>query len=317
LSFTYDGDMNCPLCGSSDCKSRIKLDNEFELHCCRECKYQFVLPRPSVEELKAVYEPPPPGTFGEHSPADLKELGLLYHELITRASVVGKNVLEVGCNTGFILSGLKQLGYRVTGTDLSTTAVEYAREYYGLDSIYLSDFPPEHEAGSFDVLIASHIIEHVLDPKAFINECTRFLKPGGICIIRTPNVDSLGIRMFQAHYPVYCPPIHLNYFSTQTLSSLLIPRFTVLQSLTHSDWTDPRNTVFNCCVAVSHLLNVKKRLKESTVLQDSSSNREKASGTLSAIRTGAQLTERLLWPAFALAKAVGAGENILMVARKN
>jgi 2-polyprenyl-3-methyl-5-hydroxy-6-metoxy-1,4-benzoquinol methylase len=309
--------MNCPLCASTNCKARIKLDNDFEVHCCAECTYQFVLPRPSIEELKAVYEPPPPGTFGEHSPEDIKELGLIYHELITKASVAGNNVLEVGCNTGFILSGLKKLGYRVTGTDLSTTALEYAKKYYGLDSIYLSDFPPEHESGSFDVLIASHIIEHVLDPRAFVDQCSRFLKPGGICIIRTPNVDSLGIRTFRGHYPVYCPPIHLNYFSTRTLSSLLLPRFAVLRSVTHSDWTDPRNTVFNSCVAVSHMLNVKKKLKASAVLQEGGSDGEKISGTLSAIRRATQISERLLFPVFALAQAAGAGENILMIARKN
>lgn len=287
------------------------------MQCCADCKYQFILPRPSVEELKAVYEPPPPGTFGEHSPEEIKELGLLYHKLITGASVAGKNVLEVGCNTGFILSGLNQLGYSVTGTDLSATAVGFARKCYGLNSIYLSEFPPEDKARSFDVLLASHIIEHVLDPKAFIDQCTRFLKPGGICIIRTPNVDSLGIRVFRAHYPVFCPPIHLNYFSIRTLSSLLVPRFTLLQSLTHSDWNDPRNTIFNSCVAVSHCLSVKKRLKASAVLKDGGSNGEKTSGMLSAFRKGAQLSERLLLPAFALARAAGAGENILMVARKN
>jgi len=310
------GAMNCPLCASPNCPSRLKLDDGFEVHCCATCEYQFVLPRPSLDELKAVYEPPPPGTVGEHSFDDIKKLGLIYHNLITGAGVAGKNVLEVGCNTGFILSGLSQLGYRVTGTDLSETAVCFAREYYGLNSIYLSEFPPEETVGSFDVLLASHVIEHVLDPKAFIDQCTRFLKPGGICIIRTPNVDSIGIRTFRSHYPVFCPPIHLNYFSARTLSTLLSPRFTVMYTLTHSDWTDPRNTVFNCCVAVAHLMAVKKRLKASAVLKDSGSNGEKASNMLGAIRKGAQLSERVLWPLFALAQVAGAGENILMVARK-
>src|SRR6266404_1440147 len=205
--------MNCPLCGTTRIRRTFSFDNDFELQRCVNCTYQFVLRRPSIEELRGVYEPPPPGTFGEHRPAELKTLGLLYDKLISEAGAPGKEVLEVGCNTGFILKGLSEVGYSVTGTDLSATAVAFAKQRYGLASMYMAEFPPEEKAGHFDVLIASHIIEHVLDPKAFVEKCARFVKKNGVLILRTPNVGSLGIRLFSGHYPVFCPPIHLNYFS--------------------------------------------------------------------------------------------------------
>jgi len=308
--------MTCPLCGTAPVNREFPLDNDFELYRCASCAYRFVLRRPSIEELKSVYEPPPPGTFGVHEPHEIEEIGLIYHNLIANVGVPGKEVLEVGCNTGFILKGLNDLGYSVTGTDLSATALGVAKNTYHLDSMHLSEFPPEDKAGRFDVLIASHVIEHVLDPKQFVERCAHFVKKGGIFIIRTPNVDSIGIRIFKGHYPVFCPPIHLNYFSVDTLSAVLVPHFKVLRTVTHSDWNDPRNTVFSSLVAVSHLCGVKKKLKASPVLKEADSSGEAASNTLTKIRKATQITERALSPMLKIAGKLGAGENILMIARR-
>jgi len=308
--------VNCPLCHAEKIGRRFRLDSDFELHRCAACGYQFVLRRPSIDELTAVYEPPPPGTFGEHTQEATRELGLIYNDLISSSGCTGKRVLEVGCNTGFILKGLSDLGYSVTGTDLSSTAVRFAREWYGLDSIYLAEFPPATETGAFDVLIASHVIEHVLEPRDFVDKCARFLRKDGIFIIRTPNVDSIGIRAFRGYYPVFCPPIHLNHFSVRTLSSVLDPHFSVIRSVTHGEWSDPRNTVFNCLVAVSHILGVKKKLKATVVLQNPGPNGYQRSSALSAARLASQITERVLSPAFVVAGWMGAGENILLIATK-
>jgi 2-polyprenyl-3-methyl-5-hydroxy-6-metoxy-1,4-benzoquinol methylase len=248
---------------------------------------------PSIDELKAVYEP----HRREHlrtCPKGTKELGLIYRDLIKSAHPSAKSVLEVGCNTGFILKGLNDLGYSVWGTDLSSTAVRAAKKYFDLDSVYLSEFPPEEKVGSFDVLIASHVIEHALEPRAFVEQCARFLRKDGIMIIRTPNVESLGMRCFRGHYPVFCPPIHLNYFSMRTLSSVLDRHFKVIRSETGGDWNDPRNTVFNSLVAVSHLLGVKQRLRASTGVRIPSADANgvrQSSSLYERVRKAAQVSE--------------------------
>ena len=167
---SYHSHVNCPLCFADNIRPLLELDDDFKLHRCGQCGYQFVLRRPSIEELKAVYDPPPPGTFGEHSPEETRELGILYDKLIKGAHPSAKSVLEIGCNTGFILKGLNDVGYSVAGTDLSPTTVSYAKKYYDLDTIYLAEFPPDDKAGSFDVLITSHVIEHVLQPRAFVDQ---------------------------------------------------------------------------------------------------------------------------------------------------
>ena len=187
---------------------------------CIGCGFQFVSPRPTIHELQSVYDPPPEGTFAAKSSEEARRVAVRIDRILSRYAGE-RHVLEVGCNTGFILHGLSRLGYSVTGTDLSSTALAYARREYGLTDVYCSEFPPDDRVETLDIVLASHIIEHVIDPQHFVEQCARFLKPNGVFLVFTPNVRSAGMRMFGRHYPVFCPPIHINYFSKQTLRRLV------------------------------------------------------------------------------------------------
>lgn len=48
---------------------------------------------------------------------------------------------------------------------------------------------------SFDIIIASEIIEHIFDTKYFLSECNRILRKGGILVITTPNIATIGNRL--------------------------------------------------------------------------------------------------------------------------
>ena len=306
---------SCPLCGSGE-RLVSKLDKGFQLFECTACMFQFVLPRPGIDELKAVYDPPPEWSSTFHTMEEAQKTGRRFQRMISPYSS-GREVLEVGCNTGFILQGLKQFGYSVCGTDLSETALAYARREYGLTDLYCSEFPPEDREETFDVVIASHIIEHVIDPPRFVTECARFLKPGGLFLVLTPNVRSVGIRTFGRHYPVFCPPIHLNYFSTRTLRRVLSGAFDVVWSETESHWADPRNTTFNALVSMSDAIGVKNRLKNADAFKATSQNGPSSpGGAMGFLRKTSHAAQLLASPLFALGDWTGAGENISLLARK-
>jgi SAM-dependent methyltransferase len=294
----------------------MELDSGYELFRCVACGFQFVFPRPTLEELKSVYDPPPEGTFSAHSAEQTRKLGIRFRGLLSPHSD-GRSVLEVGCNTGFILHGLKQLGYSVTGTDLSETALAFARQQFGLTDLYCSEFPPDDRVGSYDIVIASHIIEHVIDPEEFVRHCARFLRKGGLLLIFTPNLSSIGIQAFGRHYPVFCPPIHINYFSDRTLRGSLAGAFETILSKTESDWKDFRNTAFNSLVSISHLLKVKRQLKQWQAVQPISPDAPPKPRALMQVVTRATRAAQLLAsPAFAICDWAGAGENIILLARK-
>ena len=307
---------NCPVCNFSGPEYSAALDNGYKLLRCAGCELLFAFPRPSLEELKSVYDASP-DPLSHHSPDETRRLGLQYQTLFADCSGTGTRVLEIGCNTGFALHGLEQLGYEVTGADLSETAIRYGKEHYKLERLYCAEFPPEEIAGCFDVVIASHIIEHVLDPKDFIARCGRFLRTGGLCVIKTPNAGSLGMRVLRTHYPVFCPPIHLNYFSRATLSALLHGLFAIVRAETDSDWRDERNTVFNSLVSIAHWCGVKRQLKENQAFAcNARTGGNKRTNALDVIRNGTRLTQRMLGPVFFAMNKAALGENMTVVARK-
>jgi 2-polyprenyl-3-methyl-5-hydroxy-6-metoxy-1,4-benzoquinol methylase len=312
----------CLLCGGRS-RFRSPLDNGFQLTECLECSFQFVSPRPTIEQLKHAYDEPD-WKIGSATEAQSAEAGNRLHALISQFKAPGKDVLEVGCNNGFNLAGLNALGYSVAGTDLSPGAIAAARDSVPEGRFYCAEFPPEELHNSFDVLLAVHVAEHVIDPHAFVRRCARFLRPGGLFIIHTPNVNSIGIRLFARHYPVYCPPIHLNYFSGETLTRLLSEQFRVEHFETNSAWTDPRNTVFNSIVSITHLFGVKQRLKESKAFgvsrnQPEVSQRSKSRSVqlTTLIQRASHLAQAAMTPLFWMFNRADIGENILLVARKN
>src|SRR5262249_487357 len=98
----------------------------------------------------------------------------------------GMKVLDLGCGDGRKLWTLKQLGCDVVGVEFDGEAGATGRDL-GLDvrlgSLEEQDFP----TATFDAVLMSHVIEHLPDPKATLQECLRILKPGGQLRMLTPN----------------------------------------------------------------------------------------------------------------------------------
>lgn len=111
---------------------------------------------------------------------------------ILSALSIQKNdrVLDIGCGAGNML---EHIDAHRTGIDLSPTMLERARAKIGNDvdlekmSATALDFPD----ASFDKVICSEVIEHVLDPNAVLSEIARVLRPGGLAALSIPNESLL------------------------------------------------------------------------------------------------------------------------------
>jgi SAM-dependent methyltransferase len=129
------------------------------------------------------------------------------------------SVLDAGCATGALLDFLRGRGWRVTGVEISPGA-QYALKERHLDVRNL----PLEESGfpenSFDIVLASHLIEHLNDPRSFLTETYRVLKNGGRVFITTPNISGFQARILG---PRWRSAIfdHLYLFSIRTLINLL------------------------------------------------------------------------------------------------
>ncbi len=212
----------CPLCGDADSRSLGRVDDRYELRACAGCGFIHARPRPTLEEIVAFYNehddynraaPPLPAEKAKRRVAPYR---MLIHERRPQA----KRILEIGCLHGEALYGLRQWGYETVGADLNRACIEYARKHYGI-VVHAGEGPPEEFAGSFDVLILSHVIEHLLDPVDFLQRAGRFLKTGGMVVIEAPGVDTALFDLFGPDYNMVRPPEHIDFFTMDTIRTLL------------------------------------------------------------------------------------------------
>lgn len=120
-------------------------------------------------------------------------------------------ILDVGCGGGLLSNTLAQCGHKVHGIDLSTESLRIAALKDATHSVSYSradahDLP--FEAGSFDVVCALDILEHVEDPKRVVQEAARVLKPEGKFFFHTFNrnwvsylVALKGVEWFVPNVP--------------------------------------------------------------------------------------------------------------------
>lgn len=100
-------------------------------------------------------------------------------------------LLDLGCHGGYLTARLKLYtgASAVTAYDLSPSAIEHARRTHPGIRFEVADLHlgiPEPDR-RFDLVSAFDVLEHLLDPAAFVREVRRVLKPGGRFIIAIPR----------------------------------------------------------------------------------------------------------------------------------
>lgn len=130
-------------------------------------------------------------------------------------------LLEVGFGRGTALRNMAALGWDAYGVDFDPIAVENALKD-GLNvrqgSLQEQDYPDKF----FDAVTMAHVIEHVHNPRTTFEECYRILKPGGVFVSITPNVHSIGHRLFKSDWFPLEPPRHLYLFTPSALKRLAL-----------------------------------------------------------------------------------------------
>jgi len=139
--------------------------------------------------------------------------------IVTQLPVLGRRLLEVGCGSGRDLIRFQELGWEAEGIDIDHIAVKTAHAK-GLN-VHLGQVSEQkYSEGFFDVVVMSHVIEHVPEPVTLLQECHRVLKNGGYLVAYSPNVRSLGHRLYKSNWRGLEPPRHLYLFSKDTLLCL-------------------------------------------------------------------------------------------------
>lgn len=198
---------------------------------CHPCGFAHVSPLPSEKELKQFYEQEfyqheRPNYFIE-TKEDLPWWMATYnnyYELLERRAK-GRALLDIGSGPGHFLSCGKKRGWKTAGIEPSASAARYS-EKRGLTT--LNDFFSYDRAknlGTFDVVHAAMVLEHVPDPIRFIEDMKKMLKKGGHVAIFCPNDYNPLQKILRAERGFapwwVVPKHHLNYFSIESMKRLL------------------------------------------------------------------------------------------------
>lgn len=99
----------------------------------------------------------------------------------------GKNALDIPAGNGWLTDRLRERGVQATPADINDERPEFLQ-------INMEE-PLPLDGESFDMVICAEGIEHVFNPANLFSELTRVLRPGGLLVITTPNVQSLRSRL--------------------------------------------------------------------------------------------------------------------------
>jgi 2-polyprenyl-3-methyl-5-hydroxy-6-metoxy-1,4-benzoquinol methylase len=134
----------------------------------------------------------------------------------------GRRVLDLGCRDGALTQAYLD-GNDVVGVDADREALAEAAKL-GIETRWADlDQPLELTDGSFDVVVAGELLEHLRDPQRVVTEARRVLRSGGTFVASVPNAFRLKNRLqFLRGRPPDVDPTHLQMFSPHDVHELLV-----------------------------------------------------------------------------------------------
>jgi len=227
----------CPACDGAEFQLLFNASDrlynttskQFQVVECKRCRLLQLTPQPTPPELEQYYPKNYWFTPEMSTASRLKELYrrfvLLDHvrfvERAVRESGESGPVLDVGCGGGLFLSMLQNRGFRVMGLDFSLEAARVAWSLNHAPAICASLASAPFLPRSCAAVTMFHVLEHLYEPRQYLQSAHALLRPDGRLIIQVPNAACWQFLLLGAAWNGVDVPRHLYDFRPADLDRML------------------------------------------------------------------------------------------------
>jgi 2-polyprenyl-3-methyl-5-hydroxy-6-metoxy-1,4-benzoquinol methylase len=244
----------CQVCNKTNWKLYFERTN-FSLLRCSKCNFVKTIKKGFIEINDEQYTDP------KEPLNQFKNKKLIYEQAATvllnflKNTPKNSSLLDVGCGLGWLLKQAAALGYNAQGIDSSVTFVKAGRKLLGVKS-RVKTLEELNTNKKYDVIVMSHVIEHVEDHKIFLKKTRELLKPNGKLLIACPNIDSILFKIQKDKWFPLSPGVHLWQFSKRTLSRLLKNNGFKIEKITTTNlYHDEHSALMSFYFSLSTLLD--------------------------------------------------------------
>ena len=214
----------CPACGLPAALYCAKTANgqEWRLHRCATCGHGFVANRPTPQVLNHIYAETdthlPMDEPTSHEAEAAREARNRVVDTIAALTAERGDSLDVGSGSGVFSYHLHRAGFRPVMIDLDPRAEKAAASIPG-GVFRRSTFENFSHDRPFGAIVMSQVLEHALDPLQWLTKARQLLSPRGVLAVALPNFAGV-YRVLGERDPFIIPPIHLNYFTRDSLDRM-------------------------------------------------------------------------------------------------
>jgi SAM-dependent methyltransferase len=223
-----DASLPACLCGGSSYRrvrgpwQSLATGIHFEIVACRICGLARTAPPPYEDELEAeIYQTELPYEAVTDREEQWRDFFAPLLAAAKRHRPTGR-FLDLGCGVGLLVEMAREVGYDAWGVEISKRTALHARDVLGRNVVHSDLVGANFPDGHFEVVVLSHVLEHLSNPKHVFAEIQRVLSPGGVVVIEVPNMDGLQVSLLRQRWTGWAPSLHVWQFTPRTLASSLL-----------------------------------------------------------------------------------------------
>ena len=210
----------------NSCGSALEARDDLAVHGCHQCTscgLIVTLPLPEQATTETQYLDEDDSYFrnldGELLAQKVDSLRPFAADIRKRLGA-GTRVFEIGSGTGAFVRAAVDAGLTATGSDISPTGGRIATEVLGVDVAVVNANDIKIPDGA-QVVVAMHVVEHLLSPRSFLERVRDQLQPGAWLIVEVPDFGAKMREQLGVDWPHFRPGEHLYHFEEASLGRLL------------------------------------------------------------------------------------------------